>query len=226
MQEAILKQRYPPGVEGLPEMLSGHRRPTIIHNFFPHQLLKGGGAMSTPPKPANVIRMEGKSHRTKKELAGRERAERELLTGKALSESRAVKENELAHREYLRIKKLLKSIGKDDDLYGAVINRYCLLQAECQEFQAKREQVYGQMQKLEEGYGDFKDQNSLVAYFKMQTDMQKSLLALDRQVQAKRKMLLDLEKENIMTIAAALRSVPKKPSEKKSALMEALASGD
>ncbi len=182
--------------------------------------------MPTPPKPADVIRMEGKSHRTKKELAGRARAERELLTGKALAETREVKENELAHKEYLRIKKLLKSIGKDDDLYGAVINRYCLLQAECQEFQAKREQVYGQIQKLEESYGDFKDKNDLVAYFMLQRDMQKSLLALDRQVQAKRKMLFDLEKENIMTIAAALRSIPKKPSEKKSALMKALAGGD
>lgn len=182
--------------------------------------------MPTPPKPANVIRMEGKSHRTKKELAGRERAERELLTGKVLAEAREVKENELAHKEYLRVKKLLKSIDKDDDLYGAAINRYCLLQAECQEFQAKREQIYGQMQKLEESYDDFKDQDNLKVYFGLQRDMQKSLLALDRQVQAKRKMLLDLEKENIMTIAAALRSIPKKPSEKKSALMEALASGD
>ena len=37
--------------------------------------------MPTPTKPANVIRLEKKSHRTKKELASRENAEKALLTG-------------------------------------------------------------------------------------------------------------------------------------------------
>ena len=37
-----------------------------------------------------------------------------------------------------------------------------------------------------------------------------SMLAIDKQLQSKRKMLLDIEKENIMTITSALRSIPKK----------------
>ena len=52
--------------------------------------------------------------------------------------------------------------------------------------------------------------------------MQKNLVSLDRQVQSKRKMLSDIEKENIMTIAASLRSVPKKPEKKVNPLKEAL----
>ena len=56
--------------------------------------------------------------------------------------------------------------------------------------------------------------------------MQKNILALDKQVQAKRKMLLDIEKENIMTIASSLRSVPKKTEKKRNPIMEALAGGD
>ena len=40
--------------------------------------------MPTPTKPANVIRLEKKSHRTKKELASRENAEKTLLTGEKL----------------------------------------------------------------------------------------------------------------------------------------------
>ena len=52
--------------------------------------------------------------------------------------------------------------------------------------------------------------------------MQKNLVSLDRQVQSKRKMLSDIEKENIMTIAASLRSVPKKPVKKVNPLKEAL----
>ena len=55
--------------------------------------------------------------------------------------------------------------------------------------------------------------------------MQKNMIALDKQVQTKRKMLLDIEKENIMTIASSLRSVPKKTDKKKNPLMEALAGG-
>lgn len=181
--------------------------------------------MPTPTKPASIIKMEGKSHRTKRELAERERAEVELLTGRILKETEEVKSNKTAHREFLRLQKLLKSIGKDDDLYGATINRYCMLQAECLDFQTKREQMYNQMEKLEESYPDFAENNNLPEYFSLQMNMQKSMIALDRQVQTKRKMLLDIEKENIMTIASSLRSIPKKTEKKKNPLMEALAGG-
>ncbi len=181
--------------------------------------------MPTPSKPVNVIRLEGKSHRTKRELVERERAEAQLLTGKVLREAKEVRENELAHKEFQRIRKLLKNIDKDDDLYGATINRYCLLQAECLDFQVKREQMYEQAKKLEESYGSFAENDDLKSYFQLQATMQRNLLALDKQVQTKRKMLLDIEKENIMTIASSLRSVPKKTEKKKNPLLEALADG-
>ena len=51
-------------------------------------------------------------------------------------------------------------------------------------------------------------------------------LAYDKQVMNKRKMLFDIEKENIMTVAGALRSVPKSPKKKKSALADALSDDD
>ena len=181
--------------------------------------------MPTPPKPTNVILLEGKSHRTKKELAERKRAEAQLLTGKVLKEAAEVKENEKAHKEFQRIRKLLKSIEKDDDLYGATINRYCLLMAECSDFQDKREMMYRQMQDLQESKEKFERNEDLTTYYMLQSTMQKNMIALDRQVQTKRKMLLDIEKETIMTIASSLRSVPKKTDKKKNPLMEALAGG-
>ena len=58
--------------------------------------------------------------------------------------------------------------------------------------------------------------------YNIELSMQKNIVALDRQVQAKRKMLADIEKENIMTIASALRTIPKKQEKKTNALMEAL----
>lgn len=178
--------------------------------------------MPTPPKPANVIKLEGKSHRTKAELNQRKQAEESLLTGKVLKESKEVKQNELAHKEFLRLQKLLKTIEKDDDLYGSTINRYCLMLAECTEFQEKREKMYEQMCKLEESRDSFAKAEDLATYYKLQNNMQKNLIALDRQVQAKRKMLLDIEKENVMTIASSLRSIPKKKEKKTNALLEAL----
>jgi hypothetical protein len=48
-------------------------------------------------------------------------------------------------------------------------------------------------------------------YYKLLHGMQANVVGLDKQIMAKRKMMLDIEKENIMTIASALRSVPKKP---------------
>lgn len=181
--------------------------------------------MPTPSKPVNVIRMEGKSHRTKRELRERERAEEQLLTGKILCETKTVKANPIAHKEFQRIKKLLKSIEKDDDLYGAVINRYCLLQAECQDFADKREKMYQNLLSLEENYDHYVAEDMVPAYYKTLAEMQKSLINLDKQVQAKRKMLMDIEKENVMTIASSLRSIPKKTEKKTNPLLEALSGG-
>lgn len=174
--------------------------------------------MPTPPKPAKVIAIEGKSHRTKAELRQRERAEQALLTGKPLAESREVKENPRAHKEFVRMKKLLKSIEKNDDLYGKVINRYCLILAECIEFEEKREQTYQRSLLLKEHAGEME----FAEYVKLQNDLSKVLLSYDKQIQAKRKMLFDMEKENIMTIASALRTVPKKQEKKTNPLKEAL----
>lgn len=174
--------------------------------------------MPTPPKPADVIILEGKSHRTKKELRQRKKAEEDLLTGNELKEAKEVKGNKLAHKEFLRIGNLLKKIEKNDDLYSGVINRYCMLSAECKEFEEKRETIFRRQQELEERSGEME----FTDYLRMQNDLSKMLLSYDRQVQAKRKMMFDIEKENIMTIASALRSIPKKQETKKNALREAL----
>ena len=62
-------------------------------------------------------------------------------------------------------------------------------------------------------------------YYNLELGMQKNLISMDKQVQTKRKMLLDIEKENIMTIASALRSVPKKTEKKENPLLAALNNG-
>lgn len=180
--------------------------------------------MPTPPKTADIIRLEKKSHRTKKELRQREQGEKALLTGITLKERQEVKDNETAHKEFLRLKKLLQKIDKFDDMYGAVINRYCVLYAETKEFEEKRERFYQQLCEFQDAKEDLLINEEMTPreYYGIEASMQKNLVSLDRQVQSKRKMLSDIEKENIMTIAASLRSVPKKPEKKTNPLKEAL----
>ena len=154
----------------------------------------------------------------------RKQAEQSLLTGEEIKEKPEVKQNKIAHKEFLRIKKLLKNIEKNDDLYGVVINRYCLLYAECFEFEKKREKMFEQLCDLQEKEDELIEHEEMTQkeFYGIENSMKKNLIALDRQVQSKRKMLLEIEKENIMTIASALRSVPKKTEKKKNPLMEAL----
>ena len=180
--------------------------------------------MPTTPKSADIIRMEGKSHRTKKELRQREQAEKALLTGIPLKERQEVKDNEIAHKEFLRLKKLLEKINKFDDMYGAVINRYCILYAETKEFEEKRDQFYKQLCEFQNEKDDMLINRELTRkeYYGIEASMQKSLVSMDRQIQAKRRMLAEIEKENVMTIPASLRSVPKKPDKKTNPLKEAL----
>ena len=181
--------------------------------------------MPTPPKPFTVLKAEGKSHRTKKELKLREEGEKALATGVALKERPEVKANPVAHKEFIRINKLLKNIEKNDAIYEPIINRYCILQAECVDMEEKREKIYQQAKMLEqklEELGEEVEFNDLRAVTNDIAHIYGTMIALDKQVQAKRKMLLDIEKENIMTIAAALRSIPKKAEKNENPLLKAL----
>lgn len=174
--------------------------------------------MPTPPKPFSVLKSEGKSHRTKKELKLREQGEKALSTGTALKARSEVKKNKIANKEFKRINELLKKIEKNDAIYEAVINRYCLIYAETMEFEEKKNKLYELVEKLENQFEEsieYLEKEELAKetrkFTRAISDLVASIVDLDKQLQPKRKMLLDIEKENIMTIASALRVIPKKP---------------
>lgn len=183
--------------------------------------------MATLSKPYAVLKSENKSHRTKAELRKRKEEEAALLTGVSLKERPDVRNNPVAHVEFQRISKLLGGISKNDALYESIINRYAMLQAECLEFEEKREKFYNNMDKMDKEYHNNNDE-SITAHkhYRLMADVQKTIIDLDKQVMAKRKMLLDIEKECVMTIASALRSIPKKVApEGKDPLLCALRGG-
>ena len=125
-------------------------RPTphlFAQNITKMRIYLYGGTDATggrPAKPFTVLTSEKKSHRTKRELLQRREGEAALLSGVKIKEAPEVRSNEEAHKEYRRVKKLLTAINKEDELYGAVINRYCLISAEIKGLEADRK-YYAEM---------------------------------------------------------------------------------
>lgn len=168
--------------------------------------------MPTPPKPHTVLKMEKKSHRTKAELALREKGEQSLSSGEKIEPRDEVKQDPVALAEFNRVKGLLEIIEKDDAIYQNVINRYAKIISECVVLESSRESFAKDLMELTEEKDKLvkgSKKMPLEAYYKLKSDLQKNVLEVDKQIQSKRKMLLEIEKENVMTIASALRSIPK-----------------
>lgn len=186
-----------------------------------------------PSKPAAVIEAEKKSHRTKAELEARKNAESGLLSNKKLQERKEVKENKTAHAEFQRVSKLMKAIGKDDALYSSGINTYCLLYAEIGDLHEQMKTLDETGEMLRETFGHLVDDperaidpEEIIQFEKAFTRLISQRLNISAVIDKKRKMMLDIDKENVMTISAALRSIPKKPEKKENALMAALRGDD
>jgi hypothetical protein len=122
-----------------------------------------------------------------------------------------VRANKIAREEFERVCDLLGVIGKDDALQEGVVNRYCLLRAECVDFEKKRDSFNRSLAELKR---EFKAARWIPACIWNRRQHAKNLIGLDRQIQSKRNMMLAIEKENLMTIASALRSIPKKVEKK------------
>ena len=99
-----------------------------------------------------------------------------------------------------------------------------MLQAECLEFEQKRESFQRDLEELTDEKQALieKEEMTISEYYRLKVQMQGKIIDLDKQVQAKRKMLFEIEKENLMTIASALRNVPKKTDGKEDPLLAVL----
>ena len=161
-----------------------------------------------PGKPMNVIDLEGRNHMTKKEKAHRSQQESALITGMGMRERDEVKALPVAHKEFQRVRKLLKKIEKDDALYEGAINRYCLLLAECAESNERKEELRDARARLSDS-GEIEAKE--VA--RLEVEYERLLTACDKAIMEKRRMMLDIEKECVMTIAGAMRSIQKKPKD-------------
>ena len=179
--------------------------------------------MARPAKPVAVLQAEGKSHRTKAELEKRKKEEAAFATGTPLKEKPETKKNLIAHKEFKRVTKLLTEIGKCDALYENIINRYCMLYAECRGYEEMRDGLLTDLMHLQDAFKE--GEVDFLAYLEKKSGITGSINAIDRQLQTKRKMLMDIEKENIMTVASVLRNIPKTEEPDENPLLIALRGG-
>lgn len=171
--------------------------------------------MARPSKPIALV----KGHRTKAEIETRKKAENSLVTNKKMKEWTETKDDPVAHKHFLKINRLFKAIEKNDALNEPTINRYCLMLSECQKYEEEDKRLKRLMDELEENWEE--KNMEFDQYIKTTLKINKQIQANDRLLMSKRRMLLDIEKESIMTIASQLRSIPKKPEEKKKSEMAA-----
>lgn len=179
--------------------------------------------MARPSKPVAVLKAEGKSHKTKEELEAREKAESKLMSGTPLYERPEVAADDIAHAEFLRVSELMRGIEKDDALYSSGINTYCQLYSEIYEMEKEKrhltELVSRIGNKIDEIGGDL---NELTEATKSLTRLISSKNALGNIIDNKRKLMLAIDKENVMTVSSALRSIPKTPEKVENPLLKAL----
>ena len=156
--------------------------------------------MATPSKPTELIVLEGKSHRTKKEIEHREKMEQAVYTGQLFKESAEVRADPVAHKEFTRLKRLYSHIQFVDGLDESVINRYCLELSNLKGMDDRRE-------RLDKMADEAKEDKDRLRAFEM-------LSRLDAAESRCKDLLLKYEDRLFLNPTSRLKAIPKKPIEK------------
>ena len=125
----------------------------------------------------------------------------------------------MAHKEFVRVRKLLKVMEKDDDLYHNQINTYCLLHSEITKLSEEADAQRKDIEELRQAKESFDDEKE---FWDLLSKAKKRLDTIDLKIDRKRTHREKIDRENGLTITAALRTVPKKPEESTSELKRAL----
>ncbi len=188
--------------------------------------------MGRPSKPVATNR----KHLTSAEKEQREHYEQALLSGKKISERKRVRADAVAHGEYRRVVALMRAIGKDDALYSEQINRYAELHSEEEFYKDLAADLRGELSELSRlskevtaavgQIADVRDEldedgakalaesvaavtEALAELMKRRGDLLKQISDADLKIKQKREAKLAIERENCMSVSAALRTIPK-----------------
>lgn len=174
-----------------------------------------------PPKQLTLV----KGHLTKEQKETREKAEKALVTSYVMKPWAKTKRNDTAMKQFKKIKKAFSKIGQDDLCFESVLNRYCIIFAECDETEQTRETILAAMRDTLANKDEIMTEIGILDFYTRITEMAGKANDCDRTLAKKREMLLSIERENIMTVNAKLRAVPKKPAEEEADEMTKLLAG-
>lgn len=158
-----------------------------------------------PSKPIQLLKSENKSHRTKAELEHREKMEKSLKTNTRIKEEPATKSDPIAHKEFLRLRKLYKEIEFVDGLDSEVVNRYCQLKSQ----EKMLHDFYLELKEMMDGLPE------VVQKVAVYEDM-KDVITKQNQVRDK---MLKLEDRLFLNPVARMKAIPKEPPKKESSNM-------
>lgn len=188
--------------------------------------------MGRPSKPVATNR----KHLTTAEKEQREHYEQALLSGKKITERKRVRADAVAHGEFRRVVALMRAIGKDDALYSEQINRYAELHSEEEFYKELTGTLRGELSELSRlskevtvaarQIADVRDvldevgakalaesvaavTEALAELMKRRGDLLKQISDADLKIKQKREAKLAIERENCMSVSAALRTIPK-----------------
>jgi hypothetical protein len=167
-----------------------------------------------PPKTLTLV----KGHLTNEQKEIREKTEKSLVTSYPMKTWKKTRENVTAKKHFNKIKRAFAKIELDDICFEAVLNRYCIILGECEEVETTRSALFGGARYLAEHEEEY-DPLTYAAELGRIADR---ISACDRALAKKRDMMLSIERENIMTVNAKLRAVPKKPADDDKDEMEKL----
>ena len=151
-----------------------------------------------PPKALGLVT----GHLTNAQKEARAAAEKSMSTGKPMKKWPKTKENPLANKLFGKLAAAYTAIGMNDAMHEAVINRYCIITAECEALETRQEAQQEALRAAQENQDAEKT-----------AQMESAIAKIDAALNVRRNMLLAIERENLLTIASKLRAVPKKPQE-------------
>lgn len=152
-----------------------------------------------PDTRSKVISMTT-GHRTKAEKEFRKEAEKSLYTGVDFKESDQVAADKIAHREFLRLKKMFAKIPFIDGLDEQVINRYCLEVSALSGFQDS----VATLDKM------FDESETVEQRIEIKNMILKTLSAMMKS----KELLLKYEDRLFLNPAGRVKSIPKAPPAK------------
>lgn len=191
------------GVENPYNFRRKNRRRSLVRNFFlkcrakklPEDKGKGGENMAgRPPKALGLVT----GHLTNAQKEARAEAEKSMATGKPMKKWPKTKENSLANKLFGKLAAAYTAIGMNDAMHEAVLNRYCIITAECEALETRQEALRAAQENQDA---------------EKTAQMESTIAKIDAALNVRRNMLLAIERENLLTIASKLRAVPKKPQE-------------